>query len=99
MHSLLFKFALVLNSVLQFWKLLVSEFLLGISEILRCSMSAPHVQIAPLLDVYQLLMLLGGKLAYSEPRTIFLIIFHNIIVIITINTICIMKIMLSRRMT
>jgi hypothetical protein len=33
MHSFLFKFTIVLNSVLS-WKLLVSEFLLGISETL-----------------------------------------------------------------
>jgi hypothetical protein len=56
MHSYLLKFTLVLNSALLFWKLLVSEFLLGISETLLCSVSAPHVKIVPLLDVRQLLM-------------------------------------------
>jgi hypothetical protein len=42
-------------------ELLVSEFLLGISEIFLCSMSAPHVKIVPLLDVHQLLMLSEGR--------------------------------------
>jgi hypothetical protein len=32
MHSFLLKSTLVLNSALPFWKLLVSEFLLGIAE-------------------------------------------------------------------
>jgi hypothetical protein len=57
MHSFLLKSTLVLNSALPFWKLLVSEFLLGISETLHCSMSALQVKIVPLLDVHQLLML------------------------------------------
>jgi hypothetical protein len=80
----LFKFALVLNSALLFWKLLVFGFLLGRSETLLCSMSAPHVKIVPLLDVHQLLMLSLGTLTYSEPRTFFLIIFYNVIIIIII---------------
>jgi hypothetical protein len=54
----------LLNSVLLFWKLLVSEFLLGISETLLCSMSASHVKIVPLLDVHQLIMLFAGPLTY-----------------------------------
>jgi hypothetical protein len=69
MHSILFQFPVILNSVLLFWKLLVFEFLLGISETLLCSMSAPHVKTVPLLDVHQLLMLSAGTLTYSEPRT------------------------------
>jgi hypothetical protein len=48
MLSFLLKFTLVSNSAL---KLLVSKFLLGISETLHCSISAPHVKIAP-LDVF-----------------------------------------------
>jgi hypothetical protein len=68
MHSFLYMPTLVLNSALQFWKLLVSEFLLGISETLYCSMSALQVKIAPPLDVHQLLM-------YSEPEKFTLIIF------------------------
>jgi hypothetical protein len=75
MHSFLLKSILVLNSALPFWKLLVSEFLLGISETLHCSMSAPQVKIVPLLDVRQLLMLCAGTLTYSEPKTFNLIIF------------------------
>jgi hypothetical protein len=58
------------SSVLE----IVFEFLLGISETLLCSMSAPHVKIVPLLDVHQLLWLSAGTLTYSEPRTFFLII-------------------------
>jgi hypothetical protein len=37
MHSFLYKFTLVVNSVLLFWKLLVFEFLLCILETLLCS--------------------------------------------------------------
>jgi hypothetical protein len=58
-----------------FWKLLVSEFLLGISETLHCSMFAPHVKIAPLLDVQRLLMLFAGTLTYFEPKPFSFIIF------------------------
>jgi hypothetical protein len=39
-----------------------------------CSASAPLVQVVPLLDVCQLLMLFVGTLTYSEPRTSFWII-------------------------
>jgi hypothetical protein len=84
MHSFLFRFTLVLNSVLQFWKLLVFEFLLGVSQTLHCSMSAPKVKTVPLLDVHQLLMLFVGTLTYSEPRKFTLIIFYVTIVIIII---------------
>jgi hypothetical protein len=69
MHSFLLKFTLVSNSALLFWKLLASDFLLGISEILHCSMSAPRVKIVPLLDAHQLLMLFAETLMYSEPGT------------------------------
>jgi hypothetical protein len=48
----LLKSTVVLNSALLFWKLLVSEFLLGISETLYCSMSAFQVKIVPLLDAH-----------------------------------------------
>jgi hypothetical protein len=50
-------FALVLNSVLPFLKLLVFEFLLGISENFLCKMSALEVKFVPLLDALQLVML------------------------------------------
>jgi hypothetical protein len=63
MPSFLLKFTLVSKSALLFWKLLVSELLLGISEILHRSISA-HVKIVPLL-----LMLFTESLTYSEPGT------------------------------
>jgi hypothetical protein len=75
MHSFLFKFTLVLQSYPLFWKLLVSEFLLGTSETLLCSMSALQVKIVPLLDIHQLLMLSAGTLTYSQPGTFSSIIF------------------------
>jgi hypothetical protein len=59
MHCFLFKFTLVLNSVLLFWKLVVFEFLLGTSETLLCSMAAPQVKIGPLLDVLRKLYFIG----------------------------------------
>jgi hypothetical protein len=43
--------ALFLTQVYIGFKLLVSEFLLGISEILHYSMSVPYIKIVPLLDV------------------------------------------------
>jgi hypothetical protein len=79
MLSFLIKFTLVSKSALLFWKLLVSEFLLGISEILHCSVSAPHVKIVPLLDVHQLLMLFAVMLTYLEPGTFYSIIFYNML--------------------
>jgi hypothetical protein len=77
MHCFLFKFTLALTSVLLFWKLLVFEFLLGIPETLLCSMSAPQVNIVPLVDALQLLMLFAGSLTYSEPKISSVIIFYN----------------------
>jgi hypothetical protein len=77
MHSFLFKFALVLNSVLLFWKLLAFEFLLGTSETSLCSVSAPQVNNVPLTDALQLLMLFAGTLMNLEPKTFSLIIFYN----------------------
>jgi hypothetical protein len=47
MHSFLLKSTLVSNSALPFRKFLVSEFLLGISETLHCSNSAPHAKNYP----------------------------------------------------
>jgi hypothetical protein len=79
MHSFLFKSTLVLNSALPFSKLLVSEFLHGISETLHCSMSALKVKIVPLLDVHQLIMVFARTLTYSEPETFTLINFYNIL--------------------
>jgi hypothetical protein len=78
MPSFLLKFTWVLKSALLFWKLLFSKFLLGISEILHCSVSAPRVKIIPLLDVHQLLMLFAETLTFSEPGTFSSVIFYNV---------------------
>jgi hypothetical protein len=77
MLSFSLRFSLVSNSALPFWKLLVSEFLLGISVTLLCSMSALHVKIVPLLDVHQLLMLSARALTYLEPGMFSLIVSYN----------------------
>jgi hypothetical protein len=58
---------------------LVFEFLLGISETLLCSMSAPHLEIVPLLDVHQLLMLSAGTFTYLEPGTFSSVILYNML--------------------
>jgi hypothetical protein len=68
MHCSLFNFTLVLNSVLLFCKLLVIELLLAISETLLRSVSAPEVEVMPLLDAHQKLTLLAGMLIYLEPN-------------------------------
>jgi hypothetical protein len=78
MPSFLLKFTLVSKSSLLFWKLLFSEFLLGISEILHCSMPAPRVKIVPLLDVHQLLILFAEMLTYSEPGAFSSVTFYNV---------------------
>jgi hypothetical protein len=77
MHCFLFKFTVALNSVLLFWKLLVFEFPLGISETLLCSMSAPQVKIVPLLHAYHPLMFFAGTLTYLEPKPLSVIVFYN----------------------
>jgi hypothetical protein len=79
MPYFLLKFTLVSKSAPLFYKLLVSEFLLGKSGILDCSMSATHVKIVPLLDVHQLLMFFAETLTYSEPGTFSSVIFYNIV--------------------
>jgi hypothetical protein len=56
-HRLSLKFILDPNLAPLFWKLLVSEFLLGVFAILLCSVSAPPVKIFPPQDVHRLLML------------------------------------------
>jgi hypothetical protein len=67
-----FKFCPVLEFV-------VSEFLLGISETLHCSMSAPQVKLAPLLDVHQLLILSSGTLTYLDPGILSSVIYYNML--------------------
>jgi hypothetical protein len=64
------KFTSALNSAL-FWKRLVLEIVLGTSDTSRCSVSAPQVQIVPLLDALQLLVF-AETLRYLEPKTFFL---------------------------
>jgi hypothetical protein len=66
---------------------LVSEFLLGISETLHCSMFVPQLKVVPLLDVQQLLMLFAGRLTYSESGTFSLNIFKNSIIVNIISII------------
>jgi hypothetical protein len=78
MLSFSFKFILVSNSAFLFWKLLASEFLLGISETFLCSMSAPRVKIVPLLDVHHLLILSARKLTYLDSGTFSFVIYFNI---------------------
>jgi hypothetical protein len=98
MRCFLLKFTVVLNRVLLFWKLLAFEFLLGTSETLLCSVSAPQADIVLLLDVLQLLMLFAGILTYLEPNLFSLITFYEsnynyyfiIIIIIIIIIITIM---------
>jgi hypothetical protein len=73
----LFKFALVLNSVLSFCELLVFDFLLSTSKALLCLMSAPQVKIVLLIDALQLLMLFVGTLTHVEPKLFSLSLFYN----------------------
>jgi hypothetical protein len=53
------KFLLDPNFAPLFWKLLVSECLLGVFAILHCSVSAPPARIVPPQDVHRLLMSAG----------------------------------------
>jgi hypothetical protein len=75
MHTFIFRYTFLPNSVFLFRKLFFSEFLLGISETLLCPMSAVHAKIVPLLDVHQLIMLIAGILTYSDPKLFFSIYF------------------------
>jgi hypothetical protein len=77
MHYSLFKFILVLKSVLPFWKLLVLESLLGFSETFLRSISALQLKNALLLDVNQLIMLSAGTLIYLKQNLFISVIFYN----------------------
>jgi hypothetical protein len=66
----LLKRTLVLNVVLLCRKLLVLQFLLVTSETLLDSVFDLKVKIAPLPDVYQVLMFIEGTLMYLEPRAL-----------------------------
>jgi hypothetical protein len=59
------------------WKLLVFEFLLGISETLLSSISAHHVKIVLLLDALQVLILFTGTSVCLEPKLFFLNLFNS----------------------
>lgn len=72
-HSSLFKFIFVLNSVI-FWKLFVLAFLFGASENFPCSVPVLLVKIV-LLDALQLLMLFVRMLACLKTK-LFLF-YHN----------------------
>jgi hypothetical protein len=61
MHFSIPKFTVAQYSVILFYKSLVLEFLLGISDTFVCSLSALLVNIALLLDELQLLMLFVGR--------------------------------------
>jgi hypothetical protein len=69
MLSFSLKFILGPNFPPLFWKLLVSEFLLGVFATLHCSVSAPPVKIVPPQDVHQLQMLSAGMITCSDPGT------------------------------
>jgi hypothetical protein len=77
MQRSLFKFTLVVNSVLVFRELLVYEFLLGVSQTLLCSVSVHQVKFVLLLDALQLIMLFVGMLTYLERKRHLLIIFYT----------------------
>jgi hypothetical protein len=76
MYCSLFKFTLALNSVLPVWKPMALEFLLGISEIFRCSMSDLQVKIV-LPYVLQLLMLFVCTSTYLKSKRFLFIIFYD----------------------
>jgi hypothetical protein len=64
-------YALVLNSVLPFWKLFVFQSLLGISKIMHCSTSVHQVKVLPLLGALQLLMF-AERFTYFQPQLLLL---------------------------
>jgi hypothetical protein len=67
MLCVFFRFTLVLNSPLLVSKLLVFEFMLGISETFLCSVPAAEVKFV-LLDELHPLVLFLGVLTYLEPK-------------------------------
>jgi hypothetical protein len=68
-HRLSLKFILDRNFAPLFWKLLVSEFLLGVFAILLRSVSAAPVKIVSPQDVHRLLMLSAGMIMCSDLGT------------------------------
>jgi hypothetical protein len=80
----LFKFNLTVKSVLPFWKLLVFEFLLCISEKFLCTTFAVLEKTVLLLDALNMLML-SVETTYLEPKLFLLMIFYNLYFLITNN--------------
>jgi hypothetical protein len=68
----LFLFQVYPGSKFRHLKIISREWLIGISDTLFCSMSAPQAKIAPLLCALLLLMLLIGTLTYFGSKTIVL---------------------------
>jgi hypothetical protein len=77
MHCSLLQITLAVNSSLAFWKMLVFEFLLSISENFLYSMTDVLLNIVLLLEELQVLMLFVVALTYLEPKVFLLIKFYN----------------------
>jgi hypothetical protein len=77
MHCFLFKFTVVLNSVLPLWKLLVFKSLLGFSETSVCSISALPLKIVLLLDAHQLLKSCAEISIYLKQKLFLSDIFYS----------------------
>jgi hypothetical protein len=69
MLSFSLKCTLDQNFAPLFWKLLVSEFLLGVFVISHCSASALSAKIVPLQGVHRLLMLSAGMMMCWDSGT------------------------------
>jgi hypothetical protein len=85
MHCSLFKFELVLNYFLPFWKLLFFESILGISETFPLSISALHLKTV-LQDVHQLLMLSAGTWIFFKQILFPLVTFRNVFLFFTVGS-------------
>jgi hypothetical protein len=71
------KFILDPNFARLFWKLVDSEFLLGVFAISLCSVSAPTVKIVPPQDLHRLLMLSARMITCSDLGTFSPVTFCN----------------------
>jgi hypothetical protein len=60
-----------------FWKLLILEILLGVSETLHCSVSAFQEIIAFLLDALELVIIFATTVMCLEPKSILLMMFYD----------------------
>jgi hypothetical protein len=77
MHSSLFKFTLTLISVHLFLKILVFQFLLGISGIFPCSTSLSFSKNCPYARCASALMSFVGTLKYLGQKLFLLIVFYS----------------------